>query len=77
MQNPASRVLDSRQEKHPAGGPVHDRYQVQEALLDGDIGDVRTPDLIGPLDGEPPEKVGVHPVLGMPCGGPQRLVDGL
>ena len=77
MQNRASRVLDSRQEKHPASGPVHNRYQVQEALLDGDIGDVRGPDLIGTLDGEPLEKIGVHPVLGMPCGGPRRLVEGL
>ena len=32
--------------------PVHDRYQVQEAALDGDMGDVRGPDLIGPVDGE-------------------------
>ena len=24
--------------EHPAGGPVHDGYQVQEALLDGDVG---------------------------------------
>ena len=39
--------------------------------------DVRGPDLIGALDGKPLEKIGIHPVLGMPCGGPGRLIDGL
>ena len=33
--------------------------------------------LIGPVDGEPLEKAGVHPVLGMGFGGPRCLVDGL
>ena len=60
-----------------AGGPVHDGHQVQEAFLDGNVGYVRAPDLIGPLDGEPLQKIGINPVLGMPGGGPRRLVDGL
>ena len=38
---------------------------------------VRGPDLIGPLDGKPLEKIGIHPVLGMAGSGPGRLVDGL
>ena len=76
MQNRAEGVGQPPGE-HTAGSPVHDRYQVQEAALDGDIGDVRGPDLIGPFNGEPLEKIGIHPVLGMPCGGPGRLVDGL
>ena len=63
--------------EHPAGGPVHDRHQVQEALLDGDVGDVRRPRVIGPLDGQSLEPIGVNPVLGVRPGGPRRLVDGL
>ena len=63
--------------EHTAGGPVHDGYQVQEAALDGDIGYVRGPDLIGPLDGESLEKIGINPVFGMWSGGSRRLVDGL
>ena len=73
MQNRASWVLHSRQESTRRVAPVHDRYQVQEAALDGDMGDVRGPDLIGPVDGEPLEKAGVHPVLGMGFGGPRCL----
>ena len=34
------------------------------------------PDL-GKLNGQPLQKIGINPVLGMPCGGPRRLVDGL
>ena len=37
----------------------------------------RAPDLIGPIDGEPLQKIGINPVLGMPGGGARRLVDGL
>ena len=43
---------------------VHDRYQVQEAALDGDMGDVRGPGLIAPVDGEPLEKAGGTPGVG-------------
>ena len=63
--------------EHTARGPVHDGHQVQEAALDENVGDISRPDLIRPVDGEPLEKIGVHPVLGMPGGGPRRLVDGL
>ena len=78
-QNQASWVLDSGQESTRRVASVHDRYQVQEAALDGDMGDVHglDLDLIGPVDGEPVEKAGVHPVLGMGFGGPRCLVDGL
>ena len=63
--------------EHSAGGPVHDGYQVQEAALDGDVGDVSGPDPIGPVDGESLEKIGINPVFGMWSGGSRRLVDGL
>ena len=49
--------------EHTAGGPVHDGQQVQEVALDGNVGYVRAPDLIGPLDGEPLQKIGINPVL--------------
>ena len=35
------------------------------------------PYVIGAVDGQSLEQVGVDLVLGMPCGGPRRLVDGL
>ena len=32
----------------------------------------RAPDLIGPLNGQPLQKIGINPVLGMPGGGRRR-----
>ena len=63
--------------QHPAGGPVHDRHQVQEALLDGDVGDIRRLGMVGSLDGESLKKMRVDPVLGVRARGPRRRVDGL
>ena len=57
-------------------GPVHDRNQVQEATLDWNVSEVRAPHVIGPLDGDSLESIGVHAVLGVRPGGPRRLVDG-
>ncbi len=55
----------------------HDRDQIQEAALDRDVGDVGAPHLIGAIDREPVEKIGINPVLGMGFAGSRRLVDRL
>lgn len=65
--------------------PIHDRDQVQEAVLDGDRGDVGAPDpgscpgqaLIGPVDREPPEKIRANPMREMGFAGSRCLIDGL
>ena len=57
--------------------PVHDRYQVQKATLDGDIGDVGAPDPIGLVDSHPFEKMRINPVHGMRHAGSRRLIDRL
>ena len=40
--------------------PVHDRHQIQKAALNGDIGDVGAPDLIGTVDHEPVQKIRIN-----------------
>src|SRR6266478_4951088 len=45
--------------QHGTAHPVHDHRQVEEALGHRDVGDVRAPDLIDPLDRDPAEQVGV------------------
>ena len=49
---------------HPLGEhlprvPVHDRDEVEEALLERDVGDVRAPHLVRVIDAETPQQVGV------------------
>ena len=48
--------------EHLAAVPVHDRDQVEEALCERDVGNVRAPDLVGPVDEESPQQVGVFEV---------------
>ena len=57
--------------------PVHDRDQVQEAALHGNVGDVGAPDLVGPVDRHPLEQIGINPVRRVRRAGSRRLVDGL
>jgi len=45
--------------QHLAGKPVHDGHQIQEAFPHGDVGDVTAPDLIGPINAQPTEQIGV------------------
>ena len=45
--------------EHRAGRPVHDGDQIAKASGHGDIGHVRTPDLIGSGDGQTPQKIGI------------------
>ena len=42
--------------------PVHDGHQVQEALRHGDVGDVRGPDLVDPINLHSLQQVGIDPV---------------
>src|SRR5437660_902326 len=58
-QNSAPRVFRQPPRQHRAAYPVHDHHQVEEALGHRDVGDVRAPDLIDPLDRNPTEQVGV------------------
>ena len=46
-----------------AGRPIHDCHQIQKAVLDGDVGDVAAPNLIGPRDCELPQQVWINAVL--------------
>jgi hypothetical protein len=62
---------------HTAGGPIHDRHQVQKAVLHRDVRNVDAPDLIGPLDRHAPQQIGINLVFGMGVGGSGRLIDRL
>ena len=58
-------VFDRRQESTLRRVPVHDRHQVEESFLEGDVGDVGTPDVVGVVDVETAQQVGVFGVLGV------------
>jgi hypothetical protein len=45
-----------------AAEPIEDRRQVQEAIRQRDVGDVRTPHLVGPLDTHVPQQIRVNPM---------------
>lgn len=45
--------------EHFPGVPVHDCHQKQETLLEGNVGDVRRPDLIGVIDPKVAQQVGI------------------
>ena len=60
-----------------ACGPFHDRDQIQEAAAHRNVGDVGAPDLVGPVDCQPLEKVGINPMRRVWHAGPRRLIDGL
>ena len=49
--------------------------QIQKAALNGDIGDVGAPDLIGTVDHEPVQKIRINPVRRMRITGSRRLID--
>ena len=60
-----------------ARGPIHDRHQVQKAVLHRDVRNVGAPDLIGPLYRHAPQQIGINPVSGMGIVGSGRLIDRL
>ena len=44
---------------HVAARPVHNRRQVDVAVPKGNVGDVRAPDLVAPVDLQVPQQVGI------------------
>lgn len=51
--------------------------EVQEAALNGDVGDAGAPDLVGTVDLHPFEKIGINPVIRVGITGSRRLIDRL
>lgn len=45
--------------QHLAGEPVHDGHQVEKAFPHRQVGDVRAPDLVGPVHPQPTQQIGV------------------
>ena len=67
MQNAASRVIDSRQDRTRRLNLLSlstgdDGGEIDEAARHGNVGDVHRPDLVGPGDGQIAEQVRVDPV---------------
>ena len=56
--------------------PVHDGHQVQEALRHGDVGDVRGPDLVDPINLHSLQQIGKDPVSRRWFAGVGTPVDG-
>lgn len=46
-------------DQHLTGEPVHDGHQIQEAFAHRQICDVGAPDLIGPINAQPAQQIGV------------------
>ena len=57
--------------------PVHDRHQVHRAAGHGNVGYVGRPHLVGMLDTQIPQQVGIDPVLGMRPTGVRLRIDRL
>src|SRR3954468_23356334 len=54
-QNSAASGVRQPPSEHGTAHPVHDHHQVEEALGHRDVGDVRAPHLVDPLDRDPAE----------------------
>ena len=54
-----------------------DCHQIQKLVFDGDVGDVAAPNLIGPRDGELPQRVWINALLWVLLAGVRPLVGGL
>ena len=52
-----------------SGGPVHDGNQVHETFGHRNVGDVGCPYLVGTVNSESSQQIGIHRVLGMPLAG--------
>ena len=61
----------------PPGRPIHNGYQIQKTILYRNVGDVRTPDLVGSRDRHILEQVRIYPVFRMWAAGARRLKDRL
>lgn len=60
---------------HPARGPIHDGYQIEEAVLDRHERDIGTPDLIGAVDLHLSQQIREDRMLGMRLAGSGAFVD--
>lgn len=63
--------------QHLARVPVHDRHQIEEPSPHPQIGDVRSPNLIGPIHPQPAQQVGIRLVPLRRLAGVGLLVDRL
>ena len=57
--------------------PIHDRHQINEAMPQADIRDVRAPDLIDALNFHPAQQVRINPVAGRALRQARLLIEGL
>jgi hypothetical protein len=60
---------------HRVAHPVHDDHQIEKPLGHRDLGDVRAPNLIDPVDGDPTEEVWIDFVRGCRFARFRALVD--
>src|SRR5215204_661338 len=74
-QNSASIVFDSRPSEDLATGPVHDRNEVEEATPHLDIGYIRTPDLVRPINAQVPQQIRIDLVLRVRLARLRTLID--
>jgi hypothetical protein len=70
----AKRVRQSPRQ-HRTAHPVHDHHQVEKAFGHRDVGDVRAPHLIDPLDRDPTKQIRVDLVRRCRFAGVWSLVD--
>ena len=56
--------------------PVHHGHQIHKALWHRHVGDVGAPHLIGPVDHQPPQKVGINALLGGRPAGARTWING-
>ena len=63
--------------QHPAGGPIKDRAQIDEAPAHWDVGRIHGPNLIRTIDGEVAQQVGIDAVRLVAPAGVGFAVDGL
>src|SRR5712672_54340 len=70
----AKRVRQSPRQ-HRTAHPVHDHYQIEKAFGHRDVGDVRAPHLIDPLDRDPTKQIRVDLVRRCRFAGVWSLVD--
>ena len=64
-QNLVSRVLDSRQDR----SPVHYSNQIHESFLHRYVGNVRRPDLVRAVNGQPSQQIRVDRMFWLPLAG--------
>ena len=58
-----------------AGCPIHNRHKIQKAPAHRKIGDIRTPDMVGPRDRQILQQVRIDRMVGMRIAGSRLLID--